>query len=82
MLSDSDEKVMLSNSGKSLDNYSSFDSLRHKQSSDEDMIDIKSVSSLNTNTNEQKGINLLLIKSIILSLIENQLKHLFYVLTH
>jgi hypothetical protein len=44
---------MLSNSGKTLDNYSSFDSIRNtKQSSDEDMIDIKSISSVN---NEQKG---------------------------
>ncbi len=48
-----DEKVMLSNSGKALDNYSSFESIRNKQSSDEDMIDIRSVQSLNNG--EQKG---------------------------
>jgi hypothetical protein len=48
-----DELVMLSNSGKSLDNYSSFDSIRNTKSSDEDMIDIKSISSVG-NT-EQKG---------------------------
>ena len=51
----SDENMMLSNSGKTLDNYSSFDNIiNNKQSSDEDMIDIKSLSSVNNG--EQKGI--------------------------
>jgi len=54
-----DEKVMLSNSGQSRDNYSSFDSIRNqKQSSDEDMIDIKSISSVNNG--EQKGFILII----------------------